>query len=928
MNALLRKEIRLALPAWATAMVLAVAPAWLLWPGPHGYFLDSPGMLVFAPFAAGVLQLGLTPFGQELNHGTFSLLLAQPVPRSRLWRVKILILAAALVLVFVAMCVSLHLRVETVIAGLKTGEWRGLLVTSGIGKGLLLDLTIARQDALHDSIVIGGVCVLAAFSSGLWTNLLFRNVSIAFWFSWLVPLGLGMLVAGLCGGLDHILSDLGLIVALGGYSGAGYWAAKRLFQRVQDTQWTGGVISLPWSTSRSRPFAHAGARQPWRALVRKEFQLQQVNVIVGALLLLSHLAVIVVRRIGLDYFAQHRSAAMIWESWPLLWLAMPFLIGGAAVAEERKLGTLESSLCLPATRRLQFSVKFAMVALLGVFLGGVMPLIVEWLGTLIGLPDYIFDTSLVFNWKLLSLVAGLLSGSAAIALLAFYASTLTRNLLQALGLALVLSCLAAGIVSLAMALAQSRQYEQYSELSRWFWSGPLFNLIAGPVMILVLVALAFTNFKRVMIGANIWSRNLLVLLVALGGTAMVATVVYHRVWELWMADEPGMRDNILPGLGDPFRADYRTNRFDGPKMEASLGRVALVLTDGRLWMRQGRLERMENTEPNGRVNHWLQPTGPWRDGFVSGTNWQQVAVANGTCFAIQTDGSLWDLSQVQPGDAGGSPKRVGETRDWQSISAGGGITEDHFIALKKDGTIWQWRCQLEFADQKVIGGRPTSPAQIGTDTNWTAVCDSSRTSAAIRSDGSIWRFRYAPYLDSSNHWITTRYLENPEKWLRLGGPRPVSISIDHVSAAIAAVCDDGTLRIGGGLNIEWRSILSEEAMSRARSEMVPLGTAGNWREVRFFGWSRSIAAVTQNGQLWEISPEAVPEGLIWTWKAASSYRHWATVSAWWNWSFLALTVDGRVCEWKSAPFFNDSSVLGNSATPTRIKATVLAEVQP
>jgi hypothetical protein len=45
------------------------------------------------------------------------------------------------------------------------------------------------------------------------------------------------------------------------------------------------------------------------------------------------------------------------EFWWVLWLGLPFLVGSAAVAEERKLGTLEGQLCLPTTRRTQFAVK-------------------------------------------------------------------------------------------------------------------------------------------------------------------------------------------------------------------------------------------------------------------------------------------------------------------------------------------------------------------------------------------------------------------------------------------------------------------------------------------------------------------------------------------------------------------------------------------
>ncbi len=159
----------------------------------------------------------------------------------------------------------------------------------------------------------------------------------------------------------------------------------------------------------------------------------------------------------------HRQAAMIWESWPLLWLAMPFLIGAVAVAEERKLGTLETLLCLPTRRRREFIVKFGVAVVLGIFLGGVMPVFVEWLGTLAGLHSN--AGTLAVNWTMIPQVWALLVGSAALVVLAFYASTLTRNLLAALGLAVAWSAVAFLLTELVIAIGQMG----YDRVALWRW---------------------------------------------------------------------------------------------------------------------------------------------------------------------------------------------------------------------------------------------------------------------------------------------------------------------------------------------------------------------------------------------------------------------------------------------------------------------------
>src|ERR1035441_4707580 len=114
MSPLVHKELRALLPPWGLALVLAILPIWLVWPGAAGIWAGTPGYLVYAPFALGVLLLSLTPFGQELNWGTYSILLAQPVSRARIWRIKTLLLGLALLLVFIAFFLSVWLRVESV----------------------------------------------------------------------------------------------------------------------------------------------------------------------------------------------------------------------------------------------------------------------------------------------------------------------------------------------------------------------------------------------------------------------------------------------------------------------------------------------------------------------------------------------------------------------------------------------------------------------------------------------------------------------------------------------------------------------------------------------------------------------------------------------------------------------------------------------
>jgi hypothetical protein len=297
----------------------------------------------------GVLLLSLTPFGQELNWGTFSILLAQPVSRTQIWRIKTRLLALALLLVFVAFFLSALLRIYSVVDFAQT---RDRLYSADVLRHWHAMMSDNRQQALLGSLMVGGLGALAGFAGGLWTTLLFRQVSAAFWCTLLVPMGLGLITSQLLGGVSNPVAPIGVCAVLGLYSAAGVVWARNLFQQVQDTQWTGGIVSFPnWrrAAACARPGLGGRKRRALRALISKEIQSQYVNLLLAGGLFLMHLVVLGTRRFSADYLAMHQSLGMTLEVFPVLWLAMPLLVGSAAVAEERKLGTFETLSCVPET---------------------------------------------------------------------------------------------------------------------------------------------------------------------------------------------------------------------------------------------------------------------------------------------------------------------------------------------------------------------------------------------------------------------------------------------------------------------------------------------------------------------------------------------------------------------------------------------------
>jgi hypothetical protein len=763
-----------------------------------------------------------------------------------------------------------------------------------------------RSEALLDSLMVGGLGALAGFAGGLWTTLLFRQVSPAFWLTLLVPMGLGLLASQLLGGFSDLVARAGVCAVLGLYSAVGFVWARRLFDEVEDTQWTGGVVSLPkWGRIAVHVQSGTGGRKrrAVRALLRKEFQSQHVNLLLAAGLLLIHLAVLAVRKLGSDYLRLHSGTSMTLEAFPYLWLAMPLLVGSVAVAEERKLGTFETLSCLPTSRRLQFSIKLGLALLLGLFLGGVVPMTVERLGTSAGLHP---NTMLAFGSDVLPVVSTSWLVAVGVALLSFYGSSLARNTLQALG-ASILACVIALVLTMLVAHPPT-----LSEILIW---GPrLIAWILVPVMLIALIALAYWNYRRLQFTAKAWRCNGLVLLVALMGATTVTSAVYHRFWEAWLPLEP-------PHL---YGRSYGGGRHVAtPKVRVSSTRTAALLFDGRLWLRQRAL-RWRKGARREAAYRVLLPTGRFHTGFAPGADWRDIAVSDLGCFAIRADGTLWDLSGLQlgSGEADTGLVQVGDSRGWIKLSADWG----HYCGIRSDGTLWEWRDHARAAgasEEKV-----RAPAQVGMDTDWIAVASSAQVSVAVKADGTIWRwgeFHSWPY----NGPAKVETLARPQQWLAFPGKqRPVSISFD--GPGVAAVCADGSLWVGGRLPY---GLLSQTLAETASTEMVRFGEESDWKHVELVG-SLTGVGIKRDGSIWtwdtgglygrrqNSRPLLVP---------LSEYTIWVSVCGYGRAS-LALGRDGTLCLWGDPEFDPNLDRTGRYSTrlllPSRIHAVQVADLAP
>ncbi len=681
MNPFIKKEIRLLLPAFVIACALTLANLFFQerpdsWSNSIWFFASW----VICPAVAVMLALGT--FGEEVSNGTFSMLLAQPISRLKIWQTKIGLLAGALSLV--------------------TLLWVGFFM---LHADFISHETDASKYWLNHSLDFFAVTItfgLVIFSGGLWTVLLLRQVAAAFWFTLLIPGVILMILASLFGDGDGNFFEGLVVTVLGLYSLGGFFFARRLFLRAQDVQWSGGTIVMPEMYGRARARTVADARRTWRpraALWRKEMLLHQSQFVMAFALVVLHLVVLAVRKFcNLD---SSPDLKFVLEQFWLLWLVMPLLVGCAAIAEERKLGTLASQLCLPVKRRTQFGIKFLVVLELSVLFGVVMPLLLEGTKICPGLhfrlanadpyhqlvdslpgrlellmspitPHFILSCLVTLNGflPLLALVIPAL----VIGTVAFYISSFARNTLQ------TLAPTALGLLLVFFLFGATRSGgEGVFFHPVLLWSGGLLYLIGVPVLWFTLVALTGHNFKQTAVGWRTYGRNGLTWIITLLAVLLATGLIYNRAWEkLTPFEPPHGRAQLTLSNPAMMRSDWDT--------------FYVRLPDGRIWVQRCYISGFQEFSLSG--SKMVSPGGH----FYNGSNWVNVIRGGGENVGIKTDGTLWVLTnslpygrlpqfgQIMTPIPTGNWVQFGADTNWDNLWASG----LHVLLSKTDGTFWGW----------------------------------------------------------------------------------------------------------------------------------------------------------------------------------------------------------------------------------------------
>jgi alpha-tubulin suppressor-like RCC1 family protein len=238
--------------------------------------------------------------------------------------------------------------------------------------------------------------------------------------------------------------------------------------------------------------------------------------------------------------------------------------------------------------------------------------------------------------------------------------------------------------------------------------------------------------------------------------------------------------------------------------------------------------------------------------FSGGTDWKQVSCGGGPVStesitaAIKTDGTLWTWGLGTSGQLGNNALTNSSTpvttfaggNNWKQVACGA----IHMAAIKTDGTLWTWGSGINGRlGNAAITNRSTPVTTFAGGTNWKQVGCGEDTTAAIKTDGTLWtwgtggggRLGNASISNSSTP-VTT--FAGGTNWKQ----------VDGGGFYVSAVKTDGTLWVWGGNPAFCLGI--GPGTGDKSTPVTTFAGGNNWKQVSCGGFH--TAAVKTDGTLW------------------------------------------------------------------------------
>ena len=307
-------------------------------------------------------------------------------------------------------------------------------------------------------------------------------------------------------------------------------------------------------------------------------------------------------------------------------------------------------------------------------------------------------------------------------------------------------------------------------------------------------------------------------------------------WGLGTSGELG--DNTTSSKSSPVQTvTFGTNWKSSAYSQST---ASAIKTDGTLWC--------WGIGGNGQLgdNTAVSRSSPVQT-VAFGTNWKQSSSLAAGIVALKTDGTLWGWGDNSLGFLGdntivakSSPvQTVAFGTNWMKLSSPNSSNNAGFAAIKTDGTLWCWgrNSYGQLGDNTIV--HRSSPVQtIAFGTNWKQVSCGNTHTAAIKTDGTLWTWGRNNNGQLGDNTITNK--SSPVQTVTFGNNwKQVACG----SSSTAAIKTDGTLWVWG---INTSGQLGDNTITNKSSPVQTVMFGTSWKKVFLDSTGRTAAIQYQD----------------------------------------------------------------------------------
>jgi alpha-tubulin suppressor-like RCC1 family protein len=250
--------------------------------------------------------------------------------------------------------------------------------------------------------------------------------------------------------------------------------------------------------------------------------------------------------------------------------------------------------------------------------------------------------------------------------------------------------------------------------------------------------------------------------------------------------------------------------------------MTIHIRDGGVWKEVTQPSVRESGVWKNCSSQYIKESDVWKEVFSSGYGYE---VFGDNYYGLLGTGNQIDIP---------TPVSLGVKDSMSSVS----FALYGCLFIKTDSTLWCVGRSL-YGELGATGSK-SSPAQVGSNTNWLNVASGNQHSAAIKTDGTLWTTG-----SNANGQLGINNITDQTSFTQVG-TQTYWTDVICLAYSTMAVGNSGRLYFIGGNNEYGLNGLEEGSIFR--SSPVQVGTLTTWSKL--YGRVYSVGAIKTDGSLW------------------------------------------------------------------------------